>query len=260
MACLKRLALIIEYDGSCYRGFQYQKKFPSIQEEIETAIHKLTNQKIKVRGAGRTDAGVHALGQVVALDLKSGLPSNQILTGLNHYLPRDIVVKAAYEVQTDFDPRRMAVSRTYKYSIINRKVRAPLQLQYAALVRENLNIDNMRAVAKVMTGIHDFWAFSGALPRITDSTVRSVSKIDILIIGDKIEIEVEGNAFLPHQVRRMVGSIVEVGLGKVSLDYIKMVLSTDKNKIKVKTKSMPPQGLCLVKVSYEEFPPQIKLK
>ena len=151
MAFLMRLALIIEYDGSCYRGFQYQKKLPSIQEEIETAIHKLTNQKIKIKGAGRTDAGVHALGQVVAFDLKSGLPSNQILTGLNHYLPRDIVVKAAYEVQTDFDPRRMAVSRTYKYSIINRKVRAPLQLQHATLVRAHPGLRMYPAATRPIT-------------------------------------------------------------------------------------------------------------
>ena len=182
--------------------------------------------------------------------------ANQVLTGLNHYLPRDIVVKTAYEVQKNFDPRRMAISRTYKYSIINRKVRAPLQLRHSTLVREDLNIQNMRNTAEIMIGTHDFRAFAGALPRITDSTVRSISKLDILVIGENIEIEVEGNAFLPHQVRRMVGAIIDVGLGKVSLDYIKIMLGVDKNKIKVKTKNMPPQGLCLVKVSYQGFPPQ----
>lgn len=255
MATQMRLALIIEYDGSCYRGFQYQKNQPSIQEEIETAIHKLTSQTIKIRGAGRTDAGVHALGQVIALDLKSDLKVNQILTGLNHYLPRDIVVKTAYEVQKDFDPRRMAKSRTYKYSIINRKVRSPLQLRHSTLVRESLNIKDMRLAGELMMGTHDFWSFCGALDRSTDSTVRNISKIDILIIGEKIEIEVEGNAFLPHQVRRMVGAIIDVGLGKISVDYIKLILDDDKKKIKTKTKSMPPQGLCLVKVSYDGFPP-----
>lgn len=258
MAAEIRLALIIEYDGSCYRGFQYQKNHPSIQEEIETAIHKLTSQTIKIRGAGRTDAGVHAWGQVIALDLKSDLKVNQILTGLNHYLPRDIVVKTAYEVQKDFDPRRMANSRTYKYSIINRKVRSPMQLRYSTLIREDLNIKDMRLAGELMIGTHDFWGFAGALPRSTDSTVRNISKLDVLTIGEKIEIEVEGNAFLPHQVRRMVGAIIDVGLGKISVDYIKLILDGGKKKIKTKTKSMPPQGLCLVKVSYDGFPPQRK--
>ena len=128
---------------------------------------------------------------MIALDLKSDLKVNQILTGLNHYLPRDIVVKTAYEVQKDFDPRRMANSRTYKYSIINRKVRSPMQLRYSTLVREDLNIKDMRLAGELMIGTHDFWAFAGALPRSTDSTVRNISKLDILTIGEKIEIEVE---------------------------------------------------------------------
>ena len=165
MAAEVRLALIIEYDGSCYKGFQYQKNHPSIQEEIETAIEKLTSQKIKIRGAGRTDAGVHALGQVIAFDLKSDLTANQVLTGLNHYLPRDIVVKTAYEVDKDFDPRRMAVNRVYRYSILNRKVRSPLQLRYSTLVREDLNIVEMRLAAELMLGTHDFGAFAGTLPK-----------------------------------------------------------------------------------------------
>jgi tRNA pseudouridine38-40 synthase len=254
MATEVRLALIIEYDGSCYKGFQYQKNHPSIQEEIETAIQKLTSQNVKISGAGRTDAGVHALGQVIAFDLNSGLTPNQVLTGLNHYLPRDIVVKAAYEVDKDFDPRRMAVNRIYKYSILNRKVRSPLQLRYATLVREYLNIVKMRLAAELMLGTHDFGAFAGALPKSTDSTVRNISKLKILVTGEKIEIEVEGNAFLPHQVRRMVGAIIDVGLGKISIDYIKLMLDGNNKKIKTKTKSMPPQGLCLVKVSYKTFP------
>ncbi len=255
MAAEVRLALIIEYDGSCYKGFQYQKNHPSIQEEIETAIEKLTSQKIKIRGAGRTDAGVHALGQVIAFDLKSDLTANQVLTGLNHYLPRDIVVKTAYEVDKDFDPRRMAVNRVYRYSILNRKVRSPLQLRYSTLVREDLNIVEMRLAAELMLGTHDFGAFAGTLPKSTDSTVRNISKLEILILGDKIEIEVEGNAFLPHQVRRMVGAIIDVGLGKISVDYIKLILDGDNINMNTKTKSMPSQGLCLVKVAYKTFPP-----
>ncbi|MBR62230.1 MAG: tRNA pseudouridine(38-40) synthase TruA [Dehalococcoidia bacterium] len=255
MATEVRMALIIEYDGSCYRGFQYQKNHSSIQEEVEAALEKLTSQNIKISGAGRTDAGVHALGQVIAFNLNTDLMANQVLMGLNHYLPRDIVVKTAYEVDKDFDPRRMAVSRIYKYSILNRKVRSPLQLRYSTLIRESLDIEEMRHAAEVMLGTHDFGAFAGALPKSTDSTIRNISKLEITMIGEKIEIEVEGNAFLPHQVRRMVGAIIDVGLGKISVDYINMMLDSKNKKIKTKTKSMPPQGLCLVAVSYKTFPP-----
>tara|TARA_Y100000817_G_scaffold274912_1_gene235457 strand:- start:511 stop:861 length:351 start_codon:yes stop_codon:yes gene_type:complete len=112
----------------------------------------------------------------------------------------------------------------------------------------------MRLAAELMLGTHDFGAFAGALPKSTDSTVRNISKLKILVTGEKIEIEVEGNAFLPHQVRRMVGAIIDVGLGKISIDYIKLMLDGNNKKIKTKTKSMPPQGLCLVKVSYKTFP------
>ncbi len=260
MATEMRLALIIEYDGSCYKGFQYQKDLPSVQLEIEKSIFQLTGQKTKIKGAGRTDSGVHALGQVVAFDILSDLPINQIISGLNHYLPKDIVVKAAYSVSNNFDPRRMAISRTYKYSIVNRNFRAPLQMQYSALVRQRLDVVQMRLTANLMLGTHDFSAFAGALPAITDSTVRNIDRIDILVIGDNIEIEVEGNAFLPHQVRRMVGAIIDVGLGKTPLAQIKLMLSADENTIEVKTRSMPPEGLCLVKVLYENFPPEKKIE
>ena len=245
-----RLALIIDYDGTRYSGFQYQTNAPSVQAELESAVRWLTGESVRIAGAGRTDAGVHAEGQVVALDTGSDLTVESFVAGMNFHLPQDVAVRRARQVPDGFDPRRAAVSRRYRYSLLRRSTRSPLTERSAVVVSEPLDIGLMRAAAKLMVGSHDFARFAGPLERPDASTVRAVSEIDIEVEGERIEIEVEGNAFLPHQVRRMVGALVDVGRGRMTADEVGGLLSGEKTR--AVAHSMQPQGLSLVEVRYPE--------
>lgn len=245
-----RILLIIEYDGTRYSGFQYQVNAPSIQAELEMAVQQLTGERVRVAAAGRTDAGVHAVGQVIALDTRSDLPVQRFVSGMNFHLPRDVAVRSSQRVAESFDPRRDAVSRRYRYVLLNRTARAPLSERIAALVTKPLKLDRMVAASKLMVGTHDFVKFAGPLERSDASTVRNISEITIEVYGERIEIDVEGNAFLPHQVRRMVGALVDVGLAKMTIQQVSDLLDGDEKG--PHARSMPPQGLCLVAVRYPE--------
>ena len=245
-----RLALIIEYDGTRYSGFQFQANAPSVQAELESAIERLTGETVRVAGAGRTDAGVHASGQVVSFETASELGAERFAAGMNFHLPRDVAVRRVSEVPVSFDPRRAAVSRRYRYTLLRRASRSPLAERSAAVVPVSLDVDRMRKAAKLMVGSHDFARFAGPLARPDASTVRAVSRIDIDVEGERIDIEVEGNAFLPHQVRRMVGALVDVGRRRMSADEVAGLLrGTEKRAV---AHSMPPQGLNLVQVRYPD--------
>lgn len=245
-----RLALIIEYDGTRYSGFQFQANAPSVQAELESAIERLTGETVRVAGAGRTDAGVHASGQVVSFETASELGAERFAAGMNFHLPRDVAVRRVSEVPVSFDPRRAAVSRRYRYTLLRRANRSPLAERSAAVVPVSLDVDRMCKAAKLMVGSHDFARFAGPLARPDASTVRAVSRIDIDVEGERIDIEVEGNAFLPHQVRRMVGALVDVGRRRMSADEVAGLLrGTEKRAV---AHSMPPQGLNLVQVRYPD--------
>jgi len=243
-----RLALIIEYDGSRYSGFQYQTNAPSVQAELEGAMERLTGEKVRIAGAGRTDAGVHAAGQVVALNTGSNLPAERFAAGMNFHLPKDVAVRSAHQVPEGFDPRRAAVSRWYRYTLLNRATRSPLAERSAVVVKQPLDVGLMQAAAKLMVGTHDFARFAGPLERPDASTVRAVNKIDIKVDGERIDIDVEGSAFLPHQVRRMVGALVDVGRGKLAAaEVAALIAGEDTGAV---ARSMPPQGLSLIQVRY----------
>jgi tRNA pseudouridine38-40 synthase len=243
-----RLALIIEYDGSRYSGFQYQTNAPSVQAELEDAIERLTGERVRIAGAGRTDAGVHAAGQVVAFDTGSELSAERFIAGMNFHLPKDVAVRSAHRVPEGFDPRRAAESRWYRYTLLNRATRSPLAERSAVVVKQPLDIGSMRTAAELMVGTHDFARFAGPLERPEASTVRAVNKIDINVDGEKINIDVEGSSFLPHQVRRMVGALVDVGRGKMTAaDVASLVAGQDTGAV---AHSVPPQGLSLVQVRY----------
>ena len=248
-----RLALVVEYDGTEYSGFQYQANAPSIQEELEKAVAKLTREKVRVAGAGRTDAGVHAAGQVVAFDTSAAYGPEQFVNAMNHHLPDDIAVRQAYEVEDAFDPRRMAVSRRYVYTILRAATRSPLHRRSAYRISSGLNAVEMRAAARLFVGIHDFRGFSGPLEHPGASTVREIFDAEVRESGDWIEFEVEGNAFLPHQVRRMAGALVDVGLGRLSVADVEKMIEGEETK--ATARSLPARGLCLVQVKYAGFPP-----
>jgi tRNA pseudouridine38-40 synthase len=249
-----RLALIIEYEGTCYHGFQYQANAPSIQEELEKAIASLTGEKVRVKGAGRTDAGVHASGQVIAFDTASTHSSQTFMRALNYYLPKDIAVRAAYRVRYDFDPRREALSRTYRYTILNSPTPSPLMRRIACVIGETLNIRRIQAAARLLIGEHDFRQFAGSLERESASTVRRIYEVSLVRKGQVLTFEVRGSAFLPHQVRRMAGALVDIGKGKLSLEELKQMI--DGGRVNAVAHSLPPQGLCLVQVAYADFPPE----
>jgi tRNA pseudouridine38-40 synthase len=248
-----RLALVVEYDGTEYSGFQYQANAPSIQEELEKAVAKLTREKVRVSGAGRTDAGVHAAGQIVAFDTSADYGPEQFVNALNHHLPDDIAVREAYEVESGFDPRRMALSRKYVYTILRAAVRSPLHRRNTYRISSGLNVGEMCAAARLFVGIHDFRRFSGPLESPEASTVREIFDAGVRESGSRIEFHVEGNAFLPHQVRRMSGALVDVGLGRMDAAEVEKMIGGEETK--ATARSLPAQGLCLVEVKYAGFPP-----
>lgn len=248
-----RLALIIEYEGTRYRGFQRQANAPTIQGELERAIRRFTGECARVKAAGRTDAGVHALGQVIAFDTAAAHPPATAIGALNYHLPDDIAVKAAFRVGDDFDPRRSARRRTYRYRILNSATPSPLARRFACHIRRPLDVLRMQAAADMFIGAHDFRRFAA---HRTDkpNSVRCVSRAALERSGDTITFEVAANAFLHHQVRRMAGALADIGRGRLSLDDLRTMID-NRHTDKV-AHSLPPQGLCLVSVEYADFPPR----
>ncbi len=252
-ARLRRIALLLEYDGTAYRGSQYQDNGPSIQAELESAIEKLTGVLLaRAAFAGRTDTGVHALGQVVAFDTRGRLDEAEFVSGLNHFLPLDIAVRAANEVKPSFDPRRDARSRAYRYRIDTRPVRSPLLRDRVWHVGRPLDVGAMQRAARRFEGAHDFAAFAGAYE---GSTSRTLRRCDVRACGAGVTVDMEAEAFLPHQVRRTVGPLVEVGLGRMSEEAMAALLEAAVPSSA--GPAAPACGLYLSHIKYEglEFGP-----
>lgn len=244
----RRIALVLEYDGTAYRGSQYQENGPSIQGELESAVKKLTGVAVRASFAGRTDAGVHALGQVAAIDVESRLTPDEMEQGINHFLPPDIAVREAMEVEADFDPRRHARSRTYRYRIDNRPVRSPLARLRAWHVPRPLDVAAMQRAAALLEGAHDFAAFAGPYD---GSTARTLRRCAVSRGCGGIAVEMEAEAFLPHQVRRTVGPLVEVGLGRMTQDELAELLAQARPSSA--GPAAPACGLYLVRIAYDGF-------
>lgn len=242
----RRIAVLLEYDGTAYRGSQYQENGPSIQSELESAINKLTGERQRAAFAGRTDAGVHALGQVAAFDVRARLALAEFVSGLNHFLPDDIAVREAAEAALDFDPRRHARRRVYRYRLDNRGVRSPLERSRAWSVARPLDLGRMREAAALLVGEHDFAAFAGPYEGRTD---RALYRCDVREQCGRVEVEMEAPAFLPHQVRRTVGALAEVGLGRMSRDEFAGLLREAKPSSA--GPSAPACGLYLVRIAYD---------
>ena len=246
-----RVALTIEYDGTAYSGFQYQKNTRTVQEEIENAIYRFSGERVRINAAGRTDAGVHAKGQVIAFDTLSTEETNSLIRALNYYLPDDIAAKFGRQTSADFDPRRWATGRRYSYSIQSGITRSPLNRRTVYRVAQQLDFDIMSRVAKEFEGLHNFARFAGPLEDPEASTVREVFSVEVRGMGEMLEIEVYGSAFLPHQVRRMSGALVDVGRGKLPLkDFSNLI---EGNPTEAVAHSLPAHGLCLMEVTYNQF-------
>ena len=249
-----RMALVVEYEGTGYHGFQYQPNAVSIQEELEEAINNFTGEKSRLTASGRTDAGVHAKAQVVAFNTSAPHPPENFVNGINFYLPEKIAVKSAYKMPDSFDPRRMALSRKYMYTIYNGKTPSPLLRRIAYHFQHSLNVSAMQEAAFHFVGIHDFKRFSYS-SGCSENTIRQVYKATVHRKQDLVSIEVSGNAFLTHQVRRMAGALVDIGTGHMTTHNLKSMIKCIPNNLI--SRSLPPHGLCLMKVDYPNFPPKV---
>jgi tRNA pseudouridine38-40 synthase len=244
-----RVVLLLEYDGSRYHGFQLQQNLPTIQGEMEKALKKLTGDSIRVITASRTDTGVHARGQVVSFRTGSSLARRAFVNGLNYYLPDDIAVKAAYMTGETFNVRRQAISREYKYYIMNRTTRSPLWDGYSNRVSGELDIEAMNLAAKMLIGEHDLASFASNLGVELKSTWRRVYKSEVNREGEMVIFKIIAGSFLPHQVRNTVGALIRVGLGKMTVNEFRSIMET--RKIGMAGPAAPASGLFLVKVNYK---------
>jgi tRNA pseudouridine38-40 synthase len=240
--------LVLEYDGTRYVGWQVQPNGPSVQAEVERALETLHRAPRRVTAAGRTDAGVHARGQVVSFAEERPLPLAAYLRGMNALLPGDVAVRAASFEPEGFDARRSARGKRYRYVIENLDTRAPLGRLQAWQLFERLDVAAMRDGAAVLVGRHDFAAFQ-ASDCSSGHAVREVSRLDVLgEAGGRIELLVEATAFVKHMIRNFVGTLVEVGRGKHPPAWVAEVLaSRDRGRA---GRTAPPQGLCLEEVFY----------
>ncbi|MCJ7605127.1 MAG: tRNA pseudouridine(38-40) synthase TruA [Dehalococcoidales bacterium] len=243
------IILIIEYDGRDYHGSQYQANAPTIQGELEKALNRLTGKTIRIKAAGRTDAGVHACGQVISFRTDTALPLSVYVDGLNHYLPEAIAVKEAYRTEGPFDVRRRAVSRQYRYYIHNARTRSPLRRGFAWRIEGALDIEAMNRACRSLIGRHDFASFVASTETARGkNTVRDIMKAEITQDGDTIVLEMIANSFLSHQVRNTVGALVKVGQGKMTVDEFSAMVETATPGLA--GPMAPADGLYLVKVNY----------
>lgn len=243
-----KIVLIVEYVGAGYHGFQLQASLPTIQGEIEEALGKLSGERIRVMAASRTDAGVHARGQVVSF--RSGSPHSlqAFVNGLNYYLPGDIAVKAAHRVKDSFSVRRHAVSREYHYYILNSLTRSPLREGFAYRLAGHLDIEAMNQACQALIGEHDFASFASSIGVGLKNTVRRVYRAEMSQNGELIVFNMVASSFLPHQVRNTVGALIRVGLGKMNSDEFYSIMGMKQPGLAGPT--APACGLCLMQVNY----------
>ncbi len=240
--------LVIEYDGTRYVGWQVQPNGPSIQAEVERALETLHKAPRRVTAAGRTDAGVHALGQVASFPEERPLPLAAYVKGMNALLPEDIAVRAASIEPDGFDARRFARGKRYRYVIENGETRAPLGRLRAWQLFGRLDVGAMREGAAHLVGRHDFASFQ-ASDCACDHAVRDVRRIEVEgAPGGRIELVFEATAFVKHMVRNVVGTLVEVGQGKRAPGSLPALLAARDRRAAGPT--APPQGLCLEEVFY----------
>lgn len=248
---VRRLALLLEYDGTAYGGSQYQKNAPTVQDTLERALSKLTSEPLRVAFAGRTDAGVHARGQVASFLTASRHTIETFVKGTNAMLPADISVQAAAEVPRGFNPRRDAVRRWYRYTFHVRQQRSALLRNRAWHLGPGLDLAAVREAAATLTGRHDFAAFAPPSETARGSTNREVFRVGLTpeTGAGVIHFDIEANAFLQRMVRRVAATLVEVGRGKRPAAEFRGLVEGAKPGAAAAT--APASGLCLMKVCYE---------
>jgi tRNA pseudouridine38-40 synthase len=247
---MPRFKLILEYDGAPFVGWQRQENGLSVQEALEGALFAMTGEKPTAHGAGRTDAGVHARGQVAHVDLERDWDPFRLSEGLNALIhPHPVAVLSAERVGDDFDARRSAIARHYLYRIVNRRAPLALKRGRAWRVKPRLDAEAMHAAARALIGRHDFSTFRDSQCQ-ANSPIRTLDKLDVSRDGDEIFFEASARSFLHRQVRSMVGSLTEVGAGRWSVDAFKAAFkAADRRRC---GQVAPADGLYLMRVDYGE--------
>jgi tRNA pseudouridine38-40 synthase len=243
---LRRIKLILEYDGTDFSGWQVQPDQRTVQGVLQECLSNMMGSQIKVIGSGRTDAGVHAVEQVAHADVTRDIPAANIMMGLNSSLEKDVRVLNCEDTAQEFHAQRSATGKTYRYIILNGSRPTALDRNRVWYIRQPLDLEAMVKGAAHLIGEQDFAAFKSAGDETT--TVRNLRKVDIQMEGEHIVLFFEANGFLKHMVRNLTGALVEVGQGKLAHDDIRRLLLGRSRENA--PKKAPPQGLTLMQVTY----------
>lgn len=247
---MARIALGIEYDGAAHFGWQRQREVPSVQEHLENALSKVANCTIEVQCAGRTDAGVHATGQVVHFDCEAERPERAWTLGVNTNLPDSIAVTWCKAVDEAFHARFSATHRRYRYVILNAKLRPAILHDGVTHVYRELDADRMHQAAQALIGEQDFTSFRAALCQ-SKTPFRNVTAVSVSRMGAYVVVDIQANAFLHHMVRNITGALIEIGAGEQDISWIAELLALkDRTQAAATAK---PNGLYLVDVSYPDI-------
>jgi tRNA pseudouridine38-40 synthase len=245
---MRNIKLLMEYDGTNYRGWQVQSEGLTVQGIVEKKLREITGEDIHLVGSGRTDSGVHAFGQVANFKTKSRLDVHAILRALNSLLPPDIVIRKAEEVEESFHARKQSRSKIYQYRILNRDLRSAFHHKYAWHLSLKLDLEEMRKATRILIGEHDFSSFR-SVGSPTRTTIRKVIRAGWKMGRDGLlQFEIEANGFLKQMVRAMVGTLVEVGKGKINSEEFRKILESGDRKKAGPT--APAHGLFLIEVKY----------
>ena len=244
---MRRIKLVVSYDGTAYCGWQLQPNGVTIEEVLNQALSSLLKEDIQVIGASRTDSGVHAMGNVAVFDTESRIPGDKICFALNQRLPDDVRIQASEEVPLTFHPRKANCVKTYEYKILNRKIDMPLQRLYSHFCYFNLDLEKMQKAASYLIGEHDFKSFCTVRTQ-AEETVRTIYSLTVTKADDLITIRISGSGFLYNMVRAMVGTCVYASEGKIAPDDIPALLE-GRNRTDAGP-TAPPQGLYMTNLWY----------
>ena len=242
-------AVILEYDGTDYHGYQIQNKEKTVQKEFEEAIFNVLGEFIHTQSSSRTDVGTHSLGQVVSFQTNGILTGNVLKRAINHNLSKNIKIAKIKEVSLEFDPRRDAISRIYKYTFYNRDVNSPIHDRFSCWIPDKINLTEMKKAVHILKGKHEFKYFTPN-PSNYSNTVRNVFDTKLTVSKSFITFQIEADSFLYHQIRKIVGVLLDIGKKKISINQLKKSLLDD-NQIE-KCSLLPSKGLCLMKINYPE--------
>ena len=244
---MKRVKMIVAYDGTNYSGCQIQPNGVTIEQKLNEALSALLGESIKVTGASRTDAGVHSLGNVCIFDTETRMPAEKISYAVNQRLPEDIVVQDSCEVPMDFHPRFSKSRKTYEYRILNRKFRMPTRRLDTYFYHYDLDVEKMKAAASYLVGEHDFKSFASVKMQ-SETSIRTIYSCDVDKSGDIITIRVKGNGFLYNMVRIITGALLKVGFGQKTAKDLEYALNCEERLIVGPT--APAHGLTLTEIRY----------